>query len=79
MEERFFELISILRELAEAMDDILEAMETINGHQIEATWIGEDVVGIAIDHKEYGGFTAPDGDYYVDIDELFEIIELCKF
>lgn len=79
MEEKFFELVSILRELAVMMDDILETMEVINGHRVEATWIDEEMVGIAIDQKEYGGFTAPDGDYYIDVDELFEIIELCKF
>lgn len=77
--EQFFELVSILRELAVMMDDILEARETINGHRIEITWVNSDVVGISIDQKEYGGFTAPDGDYYIDVDELFEIIELCKF
>jgi hypothetical protein len=79
MEEKFFELIAILEALAEVVDDILEARETINGHRIEITWVNTEVVGISIDHKEYGGFTAPDGDYYIDIDELFEIIELCKF
>lgn len=77
MEERFFELIAILAELAEVVDDILEARETVNGHRIEITWVNTDVVGITIDQKEYGGFTG--GEYYVDIDELFEIIELCKF
>lgn len=75
MEERFFELVSILRELAEAIDDILESIETINGHRIEATWINEEMVGIAIDHKEYGGFTG--GEFYIDIDELLEILSLC--
>jgi hypothetical protein len=79
MEEKFFELIAILEALAEVVDDILEARETINGHRIEMTWVNTEVVGISIDQKEYGGFTAPDGEYYVDIDELFEIIELCKF
>lgn len=79
MEQKFFELIAILAELAVMMDDILEARETINGHRIEITWVNTEVVGISIDQKEYGGFTAPDGDYYVDIDELNEIIELCKF
>lgn len=77
MEEKFFELVSILRELAELMDDILEARETVNGHRIEITWVNTEVVGISIDHKEYGGFTG--GEFYIDIDELFEIIELCKF
>lgn len=77
MEEKFFELVSILRELAELMDDILEARETVNGHRIEITWVNTDVVGITIDQKEYGGFTG--GEFYIDIDELFEIIELCKF
>ena len=75
--EQFFELVSILRELAVMMDDILEAMEIINGYKVEATWVDDEMVGIAIDGKEYGGFT--DGEFYVDIDELFEIIELCKF
>jgi hypothetical protein len=79
MEERFFELVAILRELAEIMDDIIEARETVNGHQLEITWIDANVVGINIDHKEYGGFTAPDGEYYVEPDELIEIVELCKF
>lgn len=79
MEERFFELIAILAELAEIVDELIEAREIINGHDVEITWVNTDVVGIAIDSKEYGGFTAPDGDYYIDIDELFEIIELCKF
>jgi hypothetical protein len=77
MEEKFFELIAILAELAEVVDDILEVRETVNGHRIEITWVNTDVVGISIDKKEYGGFTG--GEYYVDIDELFEIIELCKF
>lgn len=75
MEERFFELVAILRELAEIMDDIIEAMEIINGHKVEATWIDEEMVGLAIDGKEYGGFTG--GEFYIDIDELFEILGLC--
>lgn len=79
MEEKFFEFIEILAQLAEVVDDILEARETINGHSVEITWVNTNVVGIAIDQKEYGGFTAPDGEYYVEPDELFEIIELCKF
>ncbi len=79
MEERFFELIAILAQLAKVVDDLIEAREIINGHRVEITWVNTDVVGITIDQKEYGGFTAPDGEYYIEPDELFEIIELCKF
>ena len=77
MEERFFELIAILAELAEVVEDLIEAREVINGHKVEITWVNTNVVGITIDQKEYGGFTG--GEFYIDIDELFEIIELCKF
>ena len=75
MEMKFFELIEVMQMLAEIMDDISEAIETINGHQVEITWVEDKVVGINIDGKEYGGYTT--GEFAIDIDELFEIMELC--
>lgn len=47
--------------------------EKVNGHEVEASWEGGDLVGFNIDGKEYGGFTDAYGSLQLDNEEKSEV------